>query len=261
MQRAMWTAAAGMAVQQTNLDVIANNLANVNTTGFKKSRAEFQDLLYQTLNAPGTASSASTTLPAGVQIGLGSRTAAVKRMFQQGQFKPTENPLDLVVQGDGFFKVTRPDGTLAYTRDGAFTTNESGNLVSNEGYLVDPPIVVPSDAKGITVAKDGTVSVRLADDTISQVGNIELAHFMNPAGLQSLGGNLYAPSQASGDPILGTPGTEGLGEVGQYFLETSNVQIVTELVDMITAQRAYELNSRAVRASDEMLQQIAQLVR
>jgi flagellar basal-body rod protein FlgG len=250
-----------MSVQQTNLDVIANNLANVNTTGFKKSRAEFQDLMYQTLNAPGTNSSASTMLPAGVQIGLGARTAAVKRMFQQGQFKPTEGPLDLVIEGDGFFKVTRPDGTLAYTRDGALTTDESGNLVNSQGYLLDPPVVLPSDTKGVTIAKDGTVTVRLADDTTSQIGNIELAHFMNPAGLQSLGENLYVPTQSSGDPILGTPGTEGLGQIGQFFLETSNVQIVTELVDMITAQRAYELNSRAVKASDEMLQQIAQLVR
>ena len=261
MQRALWTAAAGMAVQQTNLDVISNNLANVNTTGFKKSRAEFQDLLYQTLNAPGTNSSSSTMLPAGVQIGLGARTAAVKRMFQQGQFKSTESPLDIVIEGDGFFKITRPDGTLAYTRDGALSTDESGNLVNNQGYLLDPPVVLPSDTKSITIAKDGTVTVRLADDTTSEVGSIELAHFMNPAGLQSLGENLYAPSQASGDPILGTPGSEGLGQLGQYFLETSNVQIVTELVDMITAQRAYELNSRAVKASDEMLQQIAQLVR
>ena len=261
MQRALWTAAAGMAAQQTNLDVISNNLANVNTTGFKRSRAEFQDLLYQTINAPGTASSASTNLPVGVEIGLGTKTAATKRIFSQGDFKPTENPLDLVVEGDGFFKVTRPDGTLAYTRDGSFTTNESGNIVNSLGYLLDPPVVIPSDAKAITIGKDGTVSVRLADDTISQIGTIEIAHFINPSGLQALGDNLFVPTQSSGDPVLGTPGTEGLGTIGQGYLETSNVQVVTELVDMITAQRAYELNSRAVRASDEMLQQIAQLVR
>ncbi len=261
MQRALWTAAAGMGVQQTNLDVIANNLANVNTTGFKKSRAEFEDLLYQTVNAPGTSSSASTLIPAGVQVGLGAKTASVKRMFSQGDFKATESPLDLVIEGDGFFKVTRPDGTLVYTRDGSFSTNESGNLVNSQGYLLDPPIVIPTDAKSVTIGRDGTVSVRLADETTSQIGNIEIAHFINPAGLQSLGNNLYVPSRASGDPILGTPGAEGLGELQQGFLETSNVQVVNELVDMITAQRAYELNSRAIKASDEMLQQVAQLVR
>jgi flagellar basal-body rod protein FlgG len=261
MERALWTAAAGMSVQQTNLDVISNNLANVNTTGFKKSRAEFQDLLYQTINAPGTASSSSTNLPSGVQIGLGAKTAAVKRTFSQGDFKSTSNPLDLVIEGDGFFKVTKPDGTLAYTRDGALQTDENGNLVNNQGYLLDPPVVIPTDSKGITIGRDGTVSVQLSDNTVSQIGSIEIAHFINPAGLQSLGNNLFVPSPSSGDPILGTPGNEGLGEIGQGFLETSNVQIVDELVDMITAQRAYELNSRAIRAADEMLQQMAQLVR
>ncbi len=261
MERALWTAAAGMAVQQMNLDVISNNLANVNTTGFKKSRAEFQDLLYETINAAGTDSSSTTTLPEGVEVGLGARTAAIKRVFTQGDFKPTENPLDLVIQGDGFFKVTKPDGTLAYTRDGSFTTNENGNIVTSSGYLLDPPLVIPTDAKAVTVGNDGTVSVRLGDNTISQIGTIEIAHFINPAGLAGLGNNLYAPSVASGDPVLGTPGTEGLGTIGQGFLETSNVQVVTELVDMIAAQRAYELNSRAIRSADEMLQQIAQLVR
>jgi flagellar basal-body rod protein FlgG len=261
MQRALWTAAAGMSVQQMNLDVIANNLANVNTTGFKRSRAEFQDLLYQTLNAAGTSSSTSTRLPSGVQVGLGAKTAAVKRLFQQGDFKPTDNPLDLVIEGDGFFKITKPDGTLAYTRDGSFTTDQNGNLVNSLGYPLDPPIVIPSDAKSVTIGRDGTVSVQLADQSISQIGNIETAHFLNPGGLASLGHNLYAPTEASGDPLLGTPGSEGLGEIGQFFLETSNVQIVTELVDMITAQRAYELNSRAIRAADEMLSQISLLVR
>lgn len=261
MQRALWTAAAGMAVQQTNLDVISNNLANVNTTGFKRSRAEFQDLLYQTLIAPGTASSASTTEPVGVQIGLGAKTGAVKKIFQVGDYKPTENPFDWAIQGEGFFKVTKPDGTLVYTRDGSFTVNENGNIVTKEGYLIDPPITVPPDMTALTVSKDGTVSARLADNTISQIGTIEIARFMNSTGLVSLGGNYYAPSPASGDATLGTPGTDGMGEISQNFLETSNVSIVTELVDLITAQRAYELNSRAVRASDEMLQQIAQLVR
>lgn len=261
MQRALWTAAAGMTVQQVNMDVIANNLANVNTTGFKKSRAEFQDLLYQTLAAAGTSSSQSTQLPTGVQIGLGARTAAVKRMFQQGDFKMTENPLDMVIEGDGFFRVNRPDGTTVFTRDGSFTPDQNGALVNSLGYAIDPPITVPPDAKSVTIGRDGTVSVRSADGSTQQVGNIELATFINPAGLESLGNNLFGVTQASGDPVQGTPGQSGLGELAQGYLETSNVSIVNELVDMITAQRAYEVNSRSIRAADEMLQQVAQLVR
>lgn len=261
MQRALWTAAAGMSVQQLNMDVIANNLANVNTTGFKRSRAEFHDLLYQTINAAGTASSQSTNLPSGIQIGLGAKTAAVKRLFQQGDFKATENPLDVVIEGDGFFKVNRPDGTVAYTRDGAFTTDENGTVVNSLGYTLDPPLTLPQDAKALTIGRDGTVSVKVADGTTTQLGTIELANFINPAGLESLGNNLYAQSPASGDATLGTPGQNGFGELSQGYLEVSNVSIVTELVDMITAQRAYEINSRSIRAADEMLQQVAQLVR
>ena len=261
MERSLWTAAAGMAAQQTNLDVIANNLANVNTTGFKRSRAEFQDLLYQTVIAPGTASSASTNIPTGIQVGLGARTAAVKRLFQQGDFKPTENPLDMVIEGGGFFTMIRPDGTQSFTRDGSFTVDENGNVVNSLGYQLDPPITVPQDAIGITVGRDGTVSARLADETVTQLGSIELANFINPAGLQSQGNNMFVASIASGDAITGTPGQDGLGEISQGFLETSNVSIVTELVNMISAQRAYELNSRAIQTADEMLQQLAQLVR
>ena len=261
MERSLWTAAAGMAAQQTNMDVVANNLANVNTTGFKKSRAEFQDLLYQTINAPGTASSGSTNLPTGIQVGLGTRTAAIKRIFEQGTFKPTDNPLDLVIEGEGFLKFTRPDGTSAFSRDGSLAVDENGNVVNSLGYQLDPPLTIPQDAKGITVGRDGTVSVRLSDETVSQIGNIELANFINPAGLQSIGNNLFVYTVASGDPLLGTPGQDGLGELSQGFLETSNVNIVSELVDMISAQRAYELNSRSIRAADEMLKQLAQLVR
>ncbi|MBP7146475.1 MAG: flagellar basal-body rod protein FlgG [Acidobacteria bacterium] len=261
MERSLWTAAAGMSVQQVNMDVIANNLANVSTTGYKRSRAEFMDLLYQTINAPGTASSASTNLPSGIQIGLGARTGAVKKLFEQGDFRATENPLDVIIAGEGFFKVIKPDGTMVYTRDGAFTTDENGNLVNMLGYSLDPPITLPQDAQTVTIGRDGTVSVRLADETVSQVGNIELAHFINPTGLQSIGSNMFASTVASGDPILGTPGTDGLGELQQGFLETSNVDIVTELVDMITAQRAYELNSRSIKSVDDMLRQLAQLVR
>ncbi len=261
MQRALWTAAAGMSVQQVNMDVIANNLANVNTTGFKRSRAEFHDLLYQTINAAGTSSSQSTSLPIGIQIGLGAKTAAVKRIFQQGDFKPTENPLDVVIEGDGFFKINKPDGTTAYSRDGSFTTDANGTVVNSLGYTLDPPLTVPQDAKSVTIGRDGTVSVKISDGTTTQLGSIELANFINPAGLESLGNNLYAQSPASGDATLGTPGQNGFGEVSQGYLEVSNVSIVTELVDMITAQRAYELNSRSIRAADEMLQQVAQLVR
>jgi flagellar basal-body rod protein FlgG len=261
MERSLWTAAAGMAAQQTNLDVIANNLANVNTTGFKRSRAEFQDLLYQTIVAPGTASSAASNLPTGVQVGLGARTAAVKRLFGQGDFKPTENPLDVLIEGAGFFRVLRPDGAQAYTRDGSFAVDENGNVVNSLGYQLDPPLALPQDAKSITVGRDGTVTVRLADETVSEVGSIELATFVNPAGLQSVGNNMYVASVASGDPVLGTPGQDGLGELSQGFLETSNVSIVSELVDMISAQRAYELNSRSIKTADDMLRQLAQLVR
>lgn len=261
MERSLWTAATGMAAQQMNMDVIAHNLANVNTSGFKKSRAEFQDLLYQTVNAPGTSSSSSTNLPSGIQIGLGARTSAVKKVFLQGDFRPTENPLDLVIEGKGFFRVNRPDGTAVYTRDGAFTTDENGTLVNALGYQLDPPITIPQDAKGITVGRDGTVSVRLADESTAEIGNLELSDFVNPTGLQSLGSNLFAPTVASGDAISGTPGQDGIGEIGQGFLETSNVSIVGELVDMISAQRAYELNSRAIRTADEMLRNLSELVR
>ncbi len=254
-------ALSGLNAASADLNVTANNIANVNTTGFKKSRAEFQDLLYQTIQAPGTASSGSTNLPTGVQIGLGTRTAAIKRIFEQGTFKNTENPTDMIVEGMGFFTVTRPDGTQAFTRDGSFALDENGNLVNALGYSLDPPITIPQDALGITVGRDGTVSVRLSDETVSQVGNIELASFINPGGLQSVGNNLFVATVASGDPIIGTPGQDGLGEISQGFLETSNVNIVSELVDMISAQRAYELNSRSIRAADEMLKQLSNLVR
>jgi flagellar basal-body rod protein FlgG len=262
MQRALWSAASGMQAQQMQIDTIANNLANVNTNGFKRSRAEFQDLLYQTVTAPGAPSSSTTRNPAGIQLGLGTKPASVKKLFSQGDFKKTDNPLDVVIQGQGFFKTLMPDGTLAYTRDGAFTANRDGQLVTSQGYLLDPPITLPSDTLTITVGADGTVSVtQPGQTTATEVGQIELASFMNPTGLMSLGGNLYQPTQASGDPVDGTPGLEGLGTVAQGFLEVSNVSIVNELVDMIAAQRAYELNSKAIRASDEMMQQVNGLVR
>ncbi len=261
MERSLWTAATGMAAQQVNMDTIANNLANLSTNGFKRSRPVFVDLLYQTLNAPGTASSSSTNLPSGVQLGLGARTSSVQKMFEQGEFKPTENPLDIIIAGRGFLKFTQPDGTEVYSRDGALTLDENGNLVNSMGYPMNPPMVIPQDANSITIAPDGTVSVQLSDNTVTQLGNIEIANFINPGGLQTLGDNLFVNTVASGDAISGTPGQDGLGELRQGFLETSNVNIVGELVDMITAQRAYELNSRSIRSVDDMLRLLGQLVR
>ncbi|MFQ5766661.1 MAG: flagellar basal-body rod protein FlgG [Acidobacteriota bacterium] len=262
MERALWTAASGMASQQINVDTIANNLANVNSTGFKRSRAEFRDLLYQTVVAPGTSSSTTTTSPGGIQMGHGVRPSAVKKLFSQGDFKKTDNPLDLIVQGSGFFQVILPDGNTAYTRDGAFTADRDGNLVNSEGALLDPPITLPPDTLSIAVGSDGTVSVvQPGQSTATQVGSIELANFVNPTGLLAQGGNLFLPTEASGDATTGTPGQDGLGTIAQGFLELSNVSIVNELVDLIAAQRAYELNSRAVRAADEMLNQLNQMVR
>lgn len=262
MMRAMWSAASGMQAQQIQIDTIANNLANVNTNGYKKSRAEFHDLLYQVAKAPGSASSSTTKVSSGIQLGLGVKPSAVKKLFSQGDFKSTENPLDFVIQGKGFFKLLLPDGSTGYTRDGAFTTDRDGQLVNANGYQLDPPITLPPDTLNVSVGSDGTVSVTQPGQTAAtEVGQIELANFVNPVGHRSLGGNLYQATEASGDPIDGTPGLDGLGTIGQGLLEISNVSIVTELVDMIAAQRAYELNSRAVTAADEMLQQINNMVR
>ncbi len=262
MNRAMWTASSGMHAQQLKIDAIANNLANVNTNGFKRSRAEFSDLMYQTIRAPGAPSSGSTRVPAGLQLGHGVQPGSVKKLFSQGDFANTGNPLDMVIRGNGFFKVLLPDGGTAYTRDGAFTANGEGQLVNASGYLLDPPITIPPDTLSISIGEDGTVSVtQPGQSAATDVGQLELANFVNPSGLLALGGNLFQATEASGDAIAGTPGLDGLGSIGQGFLEISNVSIVTELVDMIAAQRAYELNSRAVRASDEMLQQLNNLVR
>ncbi len=262
MQRALWSAATGMQAQQLQIDTIANNLANVNTNGFKRSRAEFKDLLYQTITAPGARSSATTRNPAGIQLGLGARPSAVKKIFSQGDFKKTDNPMDVVIQGQGFFKVLQPDGTTAYTRDGAFTSDRDGQLVDSQGYPLDPPITLPTDALSFSVGADGTVSVTQPGQSVpAEIGQIELANFVNPTGLQAIGGNLLLPTAASGDPVDGTPGQDGLGTIAQGFLEVSNVSIVNELVDMIAAQRAYELSSKAIKAADEMMQQVNGLVR
>ena len=262
MQRALWTAATGMHAQQLNVDTIANNLANVNTTGFKRGRAEFNDLFYQTLVAPGTAVSAIERNPTGIQLGMGARPAAVRKLHSTGELKNSENPLDLAIEGQGFFKVARNDGTIGFTRDGSFTPNAEGLLVNSAGLPLDPPIAIPNDAIAVTVGRDGTVSVRQpGQDVSTDVGQIELANFINPAGLVSIGSNLYLQTEASGDPQIGQAGSIGLGDVLQGFLELSNVSIVTELVDLIAAQRAYELNSRAIQASDQMMQQLNNLVR
>lgn len=254
MIRALYSSSSGMQAQQLNLDTIANNLANVNTTGFKRTRVDFQDLLYQTYRAPGTAGSQGTTIPTGIQVGHGSRPVATQRIFSQGDFQQTENPLDLVIEGDGFFQVTRPDGTTGYTRAGAFKKDGTGRIVTSEGFLLSPAVTIPADAKEITVGSDGTVSVTLAGQTAaSTVGTLQLASFVNPAGLLSVGRNLFTPTAASGSAVVGNPGVTGLGTIAQGFLELANVKVVEEMVAMITSQRAYEANSKAIQTADDML--------
>ncbi len=255
MIRSLWTSATGMQAQALNLDVIANNLANVNTAGFKKSRAEFQDLLYETLRPAGTSSSQDSQVPTGIQIGHGTRPSTVLKIFTQGNMENTDNELDLAIEGDGFFQIILPNGETSYTRDGAFKLDRDGRMVNSDGFALEPEISIPSDAVSISVGMDGTVSVLQAgDSTPSEIGTIELARFVNPAGLISTGRNLYITSEASGDEMTGTPGEDGLGSIAQGFLEMSNVSVVDEMVSMITAQRAYEVNSKSIQTADEMLQ-------
>jgi len=255
MIRSLWTSATGMQAQALNLDVISNNLANVNTAGFKKSRAEFQDLLYETLKPAGTSSSQDSQVPTGIQIGHGTRPSTVLKIFTPGNMENTNNELDLAIEGDGFFKIIQPNGETAYTRDGAFKLDRDGRIVNSDGFALEPEISIPTDAVSISVGMDGTVSVLQAGDpTPSEVGTIELARFVNPAGLISTGRNLYTTSEASGDDMTGTPGEDGLGTLAQGFLEMSNVSVVDEMVNMITAQRAYETNSKSIQTADEMLQ-------
>ena len=255
MIRSLWTSATGMQSQALNLDVISNNLANVNTSGFKKSRAEFQDLLYETLLPAGTASSQDTEIPAGIQLGHGTRPSTVLKIFSQGNMENTQNELDLAIEGDGFFQITLPNGETAYTRDGAFKLDSDGRIVNSDGFTMEPEIAIPSDAMSISVGLDGTVSVLQAGESIpSEIGTIALARFINPAGLISMGKNLFIPSEASGNEVIGTAGEDGMGTLAQGFLEMSNVSVVDEMVNMITAQRAYESNSKAIQAADDMLQ-------
>ena len=251
---ALYSASSGMQAQQLSLDVIANNLANVNTTGFKKTRVDFEDLLYQTYRAPGTAGTQGTTIPTGIQLGHGTRPIATQRLFSQGDFQATDNPLDLVIEGDGFFQVAQPDGSKAYTRAGAFKKDGAGRIVTSEGFPLSPNIVVPPDAKNITIGADGTISILQAgQSTAQQIGQIQLAQFANPGGLLSAGRNLFLPTAASGTPITGTPGAAGMGTIAQGFLELANVKVVDEMVAMITTQRAYEASSKAIQTADDML--------
>ncbi|RKY37749.1 MAG: flagellar basal-body rod protein FlgG [Candidatus Omnitrophota bacterium] len=262
MIRGLWSAASGMQAQQMNIDVVANNLANVNTTGFKKSRVNFQDLLYSTIKAAGTEVATGLQIPTGIQVGNGSRTVATQKIFSQGDYMQTENPLDLIIEGDGFFQVLKPDGAVAYSRDGAFKVDSEGKVVNSDGFVLQPEIVLPSDATDLNVGIDGTVTVLLAGDSTAQnLGSIELVKFINPAGLKSIGKNLYEVTGASGDPVSGMPGEDGLGTIATGFLEMSNVKVVEEMVNMIVAQRAYEINAKAIQATDDMLQQANRIKR
>lgn len=260
MIRSLWIAKTGLDAQQTQLDVISNNLANVSTSGFKRSRAVFEDLLYQTLRQPGAQSTQQTQLPTGLQIGTGVRPVATERIFTQGNLQQTGNDKDVAVQGSGFFQVLMPDGTTGYTRDGSFQVDSQGQLVTSSGYVVQPAITIPADAQSMTIGRDGTISVTQAGNAQPvQVGELQLATFINPAGLESRGENLYAETAASGNPNASAPGQNGAGTLIQGYVETSNVNVVEELVNMIQTQRAYEINSKAITTSDQMLQRLSQL--
>lgn len=262
MMRALWSAASGMLAQQLNVDNISNNLANVNTTGFKKSRIDFQDLLYQTIRQAGTETAVGTQTPVSLFVGHGVKIVATPRIFTPGDTSQTGNQLDLLVKGDGFFQILQTDGTVAYTRDGSFKKDSTGRVVTSDGLPLEPEIVLPEEATGISVAADGTVSVTLAGQTTqTQVGQLTLAKFINPGGLEGIGGNLFKQTAASGDPVVGTPSQEGFGEISQGFLELSNVQVVEEMVNLILAQRAYEVNSRAILTADDMLSEANNLKR
>jgi flagellar basal-body rod protein FlgG len=260
MMRALNTAATGMAAQQTNVDTIAHNLANVNTTGFRRMRAEFQDLIYQTIRTPGgTASTEGQRLPTGIQIGEGVRTVSTTEIHEQGAMLQNGGRWDLAIEGAGFFQVTQPGGQIAYTRAGDFKLDQDGRLVTTDGYLVDPAVTIPTNATSVTISPSGNISVTLPNQTASQeVGQLQLANFVNPAGLLAIGRTSFVVTDASGQPILGQPGQEGLGTVAQGFLEASNVEVVTEMVDLIAAQRAYEINQRVITTADEMLQRVTQ---
>ncbi|MEQ1772175.1 MAG: flagellar basal-body rod protein FlgG [Burkholderiales bacterium] len=260
MIRSLWISKTGLDAQQTNMDVIANNLANVSTNGFKRARPVFEDLLYQTIRQPGAQSSQQTQLPSGLQLGTGVRPVATERIFTQGNLQQTGNSLDVAINGGGFFQVQLPDGGTAFTRDGSFHLDAQGQLVTSSGFHVQPAITIPSNALNVTIARDGVVSVtRAGSATPTQVGALQLTGFVNPAGLQSMGENLYVETAASGTASTNAPGSNGLGLITQNYVETSNVNVVEELVNMIQTQRAYEINSKAITTSDQMLQKLTQL--
>lgn len=258
MTQALWIAKTGIDAQQTKMAVIANNLANASTTGYKRSRAVFEDLLYQNQRQPGAQSSQDTLYSTGLMLGTGVRTVATEKLFTQGALSQTENPLDIAIEGKGFIQVLTPDGSLAYSRDGSLQLDGQGQLVTPNGYAIQPSINIPLDAQSITIATDGTISVSLPGSAATtQVGNIQLADFINPAGLQPIGSNLFVETVSSGAPQVGTPGLTGLGTLLQGFIEGSNVNVVEELVSMIETQRAYEMNSRAISTADQMLQYVS----
>lgn len=260
MLRSLHIARTGMDAQQTQLDVVSNNLANVSTVGFKKSRAVFEDLLYQTMRQPGAQSSQTSQLPSGFQLGVGVRTVATEKLFSQGALTQTNNQYDVAINGRGFFQIQMPDGTVAYTRDGSFQLDSQGNMVTASGYPLSPNIQIPANATTVTIGRDGVVNVTVPGSTTpTSPGSLQLATFINPAGLQSAGENLFIETASSGAPIVNAPGTDGMGVLNQSFIESSNVNVAEELVNMIISQRAYELNSRAISTSDQMLQKLTQL--
>ncbi|MCL5042333.1 MAG: flagellar basal-body rod protein FlgG [Gammaproteobacteria bacterium] len=259
MHAALWVSKTGLAAQDKMMTTISNNLANVSTTGFKRDRAEFEDLLYQINRQPGAQSSQDTQLPSGLQLGTGVKVVGTQKIFTQGSLQTTEQPLDMAINGRGFFQILTPNGDIAYSRDGSFHLDADGQIVTSNGYPLEPGIVLPDDVQTFTVGEDGTVSISVfGDPGIQQIGNIQTADFINPAGLQAIGGNLFIETASSGAPQVGNPGQNGLGQVLQNTLENSNVSVVEEMVNMITTQRAYEMNSKVISTADQMLQYISQ---
>lgn len=262
MMRALYTATTGMLGQQLQIDVTSNNISNVNTFGYRKERAEFADLFHQVLQYAGSSTSETTLSPTGIEVGLGVRPTSVQKIFSQGNFKETEQNFDVAITGNGFFQIELPDGTIAYSRDGSFKLDDEGNVVNSQGYLLVPNITIPDDATQVNIGTDGTVTVVQGNDTqVNELGQIETVNFINPAGLHALGDNLYLNTNASGDPIVGTPGLNGFGQLRQGFVETSNVKLVEEMTDLIVGQRAYEANSKSIQTADSMLQTVNQLKR
>ncbi|MFP4020038.1 MAG: flagellar basal-body rod protein FlgG [Halanaerobium sp.] len=260
MISALFTSATGMNSQQTNIDTISNNLANVNTSGFKKSKINFADLIYTNMREPGTPNAQGAEIPTGIEIGHGSKVNSTQKIFSQGNIQNTDSPLDMVIEGDGFFGIQLPDGEIAYSRDGSFKQDSNGNVVTSDGYQLEPPLNIPAEATEISITSDGTVNATV-DGENQQLGQVQLYRFSNPAGLSSEGRNLYSETAASGQAMEGSPGEDGFGTVTQGFLEMSNVKVVEEMTNMIAAQRAYETNSKSIQASDEMLQTANQLKR